>query len=194
MFKNQIQKVAVFAWNTIDDAPETGDAGNITGNVYIDGGGANAIDDTNPSELGSTGIYVFDLTAAETNGDLIVVEAASTTAGVYIEPIIAYTIFDPAADAVANVTLTGTCTTNSDLVTAAAVVTAIKAATGFTEGGSWTFQKLVKVFTAMVSGKWQDKSGEAGTYEVLDPEDATTVILEIIPLATTPQRTVSVQI
>ena len=77
---------------------------------------------------------------------------------------------------------------------AAGIVTALMADTGLTEGGTWTVEKILKIMGAWAGGKWQDKSESPGTYEVLDAEDATTGIMEVTPSATTPQKTVSVQI
>lgn len=95
LFKNVAgQKLAVYAHDTSADAPKTGDAGNITAQISIDGGATAATNDTNPTELDATdakGIYIFDLTQAETNGDLIILSAVSSTADVQIEPVIAYT-------------------------------------------------------------------------------------------------------
>lgn len=73
-----------------------------------------------------------------------------------------------------------------------AFVTAIFAKSGITAGGTWTFAKVLKVMTAWAAGKWQDKSGSPGTYEVLDPDDGTTVIAEITPSVTTPQKQVTI--
>jgi hypothetical protein len=67
-------------------------------------------------------------------------------------------------------------------------------ATGFTQGGTWTYAKLFKVMSAWAVGKWRDKAGSPGTYQILDPDDGTTVILEITPSATTPQKTVVIKI
>lgn len=87
MQKNQTNKWAVFAFQdeggTNPGEPVTGDAANITADVHIDAGAANAVDDTNPTELGG-GYYVFDITAAESNGDLIVIVPASGTANVNV--------------------------------------------------------------------------------------------------------------
>ena len=63
--------------------PVTGDAVNITANLRIDGGAANAVDDTNPTEL-EDGFYYFDITQAESNGELIVICPASSTANVNV--------------------------------------------------------------------------------------------------------------
>jgi len=68
------------------------------------------------------------------------------------------------------------------------IVTAMLAATGITAGGTWTLAKLLKITTAWAVGQWQDKSGESGTYEVLDGEDGTTVIVEVTPSDTSPQK------
>ena len=87
MEKNVAGKWVVFAFEdeggTNPGEPVTGDALNITANVRIDGGAANAVDDTNPTEL-EDGYYVFDLTAAETNGDLILICPQSATANVNV--------------------------------------------------------------------------------------------------------------
>jgi copper chaperone CopZ len=77
------QKWIVFAFDRTDNTPKTGDAANITANLRIDGGGANAVDDTNPTEL-EDGFYAFDLTQAETNGDSIVICPASSTSDIQV--------------------------------------------------------------------------------------------------------------
>lgn len=81
--KNTAGKWIVFAFNRTTNVPLTGDAANITANVRIDGGAANAVDDTNPTEL-EDGYYIFDLTAAETNGDLILIAPVSVTADIQV--------------------------------------------------------------------------------------------------------------
>lgn len=70
----------------------------------------------------------------------------------------------------------------------AAFVTAIFAKVGITAGGTWTVAKILKILAAWAAGKWQDKSGSPGTYEVLDAEDGTTKILEVTPDETSPQK------
>jgi len=143
LFKNIAgQKLAIYAHDTSADAPKTGDASNITAQISIDGGATAATNDTNPTELDATdakGIYIFDLTQAETNGDLIILSAVSSTADVQIEPVIAYTGgvsieyiqrdlqsatdlkafadsgYDPATNKIQGVVLVDTTTTNSDM-------------------------------------------------------------------------------
>lgn len=76
------QKWIVFAFDA-DGDPKTGDADQITANLRIDGGDANAVDDTNPTEL-EDGYYVFDLSQAETNGNMILICPASSTSGIQV--------------------------------------------------------------------------------------------------------------
>lgn len=84
MYKNTAsQKWIVFAFDRTDNTPKTGDAANITANLRIDGAAANPVDDTNPTEL-EDGYYVFDITQAETNGNLIVICPASGTADIQV--------------------------------------------------------------------------------------------------------------
>ena len=78
------QKIPVFAWDTVADEPKTGDADNITAYISLDGGTPVATNDTNPTELDATnqpGIYVFELTQAETDADMIILYAKSSTTG-----------------------------------------------------------------------------------------------------------------
>ena len=94
LFKNVAsQKIHIYAYDSTTGAAKTGDAANITGYVSLDGT-ANAIDDTNPAEVDSTnmpGLYVFDLTQAETNCNAFALVSKSSTANIRIEPIIGFT-------------------------------------------------------------------------------------------------------
>jgi len=87
MEKNKAAKWVVFAYGLPGHAnpgqPVTGDAANITANIRIDGGAANAVDDVNPAEL-EDGYYIFDTTAAESNGDLLLLAPVSSTANVQV--------------------------------------------------------------------------------------------------------------
>jgi hypothetical protein len=58
----------------------------------------------------------------------------------------------------------------------------------------WSEQKFMRISAAWLCGKWRDKAGSAGTYEILDPDDGSTVILEITPAAASPQKTVVIKI
>ena len=84
MRKNQAgQKLKVFAFNRTDNTPVTGDAANITAKISLDYGTRTAITDTNPTEA-EDGFYYFDLTAAETNADVIDAFPESATADVQV--------------------------------------------------------------------------------------------------------------
>jgi len=87
------QKVAVFAWDKANNCAKTGDAANITAEISLDGGASAAVTDTNPTELDATdhpGIYLFDLSQAETNADLVVITAVSSSDDVHLDPVIIY--------------------------------------------------------------------------------------------------------
>ncbi len=64
------------------------------------------------------------------------------------------------------------------LPTAAAIVAAIKAMTGITEGGTWTWEKIMKITTAFMAGDWRVKATDASVQQLMDAENGTTVILE----------------
>jgi hypothetical protein len=81
--KNTAGKWVVFAFDITDNTAKTGDAAQITANVRIDGGAANAVDDTNPTEL-EDGYYIFDITAAECNGDQVLITPASSTSNIQV--------------------------------------------------------------------------------------------------------------
>ena len=95
LFKNVAsQKVSVYAYDISGEASQTGAATSITAQISLDGAASVAISDTNPTELDATnqpGIYVFDLATTETNANLIVLSASSSTGGVWIEPISIFT-------------------------------------------------------------------------------------------------------
>jgi len=95
MFRNVgSQKVAVFAWANDAGSAKTGDAANISAQISIDGAATAATNDVNPTELDATdapGIYIFDMTQAETNGDMIVIAPVSSTSDVVLRPVIIYT-------------------------------------------------------------------------------------------------------
>ena len=88
------QKVAVFAWDTLLDEEQTGDAANITAQISKDGGATVATNDVNPTELDAVdapGVYLFDTTQAETNANLFILFAKSSIANIKLEPVILYT-------------------------------------------------------------------------------------------------------
>lgn len=72
------------------------------------------------------------------------------------------------------------------------VINELKTSLGWTTGGNWDYQKLVKLFAAWMTGRWTEKSGVTGTFEIFDPDDDTTVVMEITPTDT--DKTVVVKI
>lgn len=66
--------------------------------------------------------------------------------------------------------------------------------TGLTTGGTWTLAKLMKVQAAFFTGQKQLKSGQTNVYQFLDPDDGSTVVLEMTVSSSTPYFTFSVQI
>ena len=92
------QKVNFLAINAATGLPVTGDAANITAKISLDSGAAASVADTNPTELDATnfpGVYVFDLTQAETNADVLTIKSSSSTANVEMDLVNIYTV-DPA--------------------------------------------------------------------------------------------------
>ena len=91
LFKNVAsQKALVFAYLKTTGVAQTGDASNITASVSKDGAASSASNDTNPTEIGG-GWYAFDLTQAETNCDLFLLYAASSTGSVLVNGVAGYT-------------------------------------------------------------------------------------------------------
>ena len=88
------QKVSVLAVNPTTGSGVAGDASNITAQISKDGGSSAATNDTNPTELNAThhpGVYIFDLTQAETNANMVIISAKSTTHPVAFDPVTIYT-------------------------------------------------------------------------------------------------------
>lgn len=96
MIKNEVgQYIAIFAYDTANSQPKTGDAGNITAYYVKDGGSPAQTNDVNPTELDSVnmpGIYQFALTQAETNCDQLLLVAKSSSSNVDITPVQVFTI------------------------------------------------------------------------------------------------------
>jgi len=89
------QKIAVRAWNLKTGAPVTGDAANITAQISKDGGTAAATNDVNPTEIDATdhkGLYIFDLSLAESQADLISITPVSATADIVLDPVDFHTL------------------------------------------------------------------------------------------------------
>lgn len=84
MQKNVASQIwIVFAFDETDNTAKTGDSANITANLRLNGGAADATDTANPTEL-EDGYYYFPLTQAETNANNIVICPSSTTANIQV--------------------------------------------------------------------------------------------------------------
>lgn len=122
VFKNVAsQKLTLLVIDTAANVPRTGDAANLTAYVSKDDGAVTALGDTSAAELDATnapGLYSFDLTQAETNADKLLFSGKSSTAGVRVVPLLAYTrannVNDLVIDASGNLTagITGNLTGN----------------------------------------------------------------------------------
>jgi len=102
------QKIAVYAYDPTvgagTDPSKTGNAANITARISKDGAANAATNDVNPTELDATnskGVYIFDLTQAETNAEMIVLYPVSATANVLLDPIQIITVTATASDVAA---------------------------------------------------------------------------------------------
>jgi len=88
VFKNvSSQKVALFAFDATTGLPKTGDGANITPYVSKDYGTVTALGTATATEMDSTnakGWYSFVLTQAETNGDMLLFTAKSSTANISV--------------------------------------------------------------------------------------------------------------
>lgn len=149
VYKNKAsQKVPVFAVDSAG-AAKTGDAANISAQISLDGAATAATNDAAPIELDATdapGVYLFDLTQAETNADLVVLAAKSSTSGVTLRPVIIYT--EPEQRAADVTSISGDSTAADNLEAAAD-------GTGYNLGGG-------SVVAASVSGSVASVTGNVG--------------------------------
>lgn len=77
-------------------------------------------------------------------------------------------------------------------ISAADVITALKSATGFTAGNTFTFAEVMKILLSFATGNCQLKSGTTDTYEFLDADDGSTVIMEMQISKNTPYKTITI--
>lgn len=96
MYKNVAnQKVMIYAYDTSNNVPLSGDASNITMYISKNGGSPVQSNDVNPTEIDPdnvTGVYYFELTQAETSADEWVGYPKTTTDNVQLEPVIIYPV------------------------------------------------------------------------------------------------------
>lgn len=77
------QRFRVFAFDTTDGTPKTGDAAQITATIEKDYGASAATDDVSPTEEGG-GYYDFTALQAETNADVIDLIGSSSTGNIEV--------------------------------------------------------------------------------------------------------------
>ena len=88
------QIVIVFAWDTANGVPKTGDSGNITAQISKDGGAASGTNTANPTEIDAAnmkGLYYFPLQQGETDCDVFALSPVSGTADIDLEPVVIHT-------------------------------------------------------------------------------------------------------
>ena len=88
------QHIVFYAFDSTTSLPKTGDAANITAYVSKDGGTVTVLADTSAAELSSTnakGSYQFDVAQGETNANMLLFTAKSTTANVVLLPVLLFT-------------------------------------------------------------------------------------------------------
>jgi hypothetical protein len=152
LFKNVAsQKIAVYAIDKTTGAAKTGDSGAITAYVSLDGGTPAQTNDANPTELSSTnmpGWYVFDMTQSETNCNMLVLAAKSSTPNILIDQV--GPIYTQLENIAANVTQISGDATAADNLEAAAD------GTGYNLGGG-------AVVSASVTGAVGSVTGAVGS-------------------------------
>ena len=104
LYRNRAgQKLPIYAYDA-NGLAIVGDAVNITGKMSRDGTTPADLVDVHPVELDPTafpGVYMFDVTQPESNADLLLFAAFSTTAEVLIDPQLIYTRIHQSGDAYA---------------------------------------------------------------------------------------------
>lgn len=141
---------------------------------------------SHPSDAGD--LYIAQQIASAYENNSVPGEWASqSTIETLIQTVLETNNLDHVANATGQVDLVDA--PNSTAVTA--IITALKAATGFTAGGTLTYAEVIKIIAASVAGDVQDKTDSTTTQDVLDADDGSTVVAEITPSATTPYRSVT---
>jgi len=81
------QNIYVVATSLSTGRRVAGLAAGITGQISKDGGAFVATNDTNPTDLGD-GVYVFNLTQAETNADVVILTSTSSNSDIVLDVVI----------------------------------------------------------------------------------------------------------
>lgn len=181
MLKNAAgQRIAVYAWDAAASTPKTGHAASITATLSLDGATPVALTQTHPVELGAVlqpGVYLFDLTQAETNADHLVFHAQSSDPDVLLDPLTLYTRSPSAGGGGGDVNVThvgGTAVTGPDDlkadVSALATATQVESLHDISVGDildgtvdGTTVGAILEILLAAAQGRLV-KSGDTYTY------------------------------
>jgi len=80
---------------------------------------------------------------------------------------------------------------------AAELQAAMKAMIGLTVGGTWTWEKLMKITNAWIAGDWRRQVADPSIQELLDPEDGSVILEQVLdktPAAGSKYKTITVKI
>jgi len=150
------QKLVVYVWDSTTGLPKTGDAANLTAYVSIDWGTVTVLGDTSATEMDATnakGYYLFDLTQAETNGNVLTFTCKSSTANMVcratpdvVQTVPSSFVVAPGSSGALLVGGSNAATTFSGLTTGAISATTI------TASGAVAFQSTFAVTTSTSLG------------------------------------------
>lgn len=91
IWKNEAsQAIELLAWDQTANTPKTGDSANLTVYIKVGSAAVTALSDTSATEVDAVnmpGVYQWDLTAAETNAEKIILYGRSSTADVTLDPV-----------------------------------------------------------------------------------------------------------
>lgn len=129
------------------------------------------------TEVAGTGYYKAS-DASVAAGDIVIVKQDTV--------VVAYGEYQPES-IVAN---PNDCKADvSGLPTVEEIITALKASDGWltdTGSGTLSFKQIITILTAWAGGKVTDAGG--GVYNILDPEDDSTIIFTVIPSESSPYK------
>jgi hypothetical protein len=141
------QKIVVFAFDATTGLPKSGDAANITAYVSKDWGAVTVLGDTSATEMDATnakGLYLFDLTQAETNANTLIFSGKSSTANIVVVGRVETTV--PANFQATSIDSSGNVAAN---ITQRLGVAELPRYTGTALGGSTTTIQLAAGTTAL---------------------------------------------
>lgn len=156
LYKNVAsQKLAVFAYDKTTGVAKTGDSAQITCYMSKDWGSAAQVTDTNPTELDATnmpGWYVFDLTQAETNAEVLVFAPKSSTSNIILDQVQVFT-------------------TNPDKMADHVIRRSFQNACDSADGDTKTFRSLLGAIAKLVN----KIAASGGTLTVYEDDDTTSL-------------------